>query len=291
MKLKALINLSDIVFFIFLTLTFLLIIVGSGKTENFQFLISIRIISAIIAILLIYFNDIKKSKLLKLLRVFYPLIFTAYFYGETGYYNNIFFENLDLFFVNLEQNIFNFQPSILFSQKYNMLWFSELMNFSYFSFYLLVIGIPVLLYAKSNKFFDKYYFILIFSFYTYYLLFAIFPVVGPQFYFPLDLRILPDSGIFHKIMFFIQENGETPTGAFPSSHVGISLIFVYIVYKEYPKLLYIVMLFAVLICFSTVYMKAHYVLDVVGGFISVPILYFIAEKTYLKFHEKSIQVT
>ena len=58
MKLKALINLSDIVFFIFLTLTFLLIIVGSGKTENFQFLISIRIISAIIAILLIYFNDI-----------------------------------------------------------------------------------------------------------------------------------------------------------------------------------------------------------------------------------------
>ena len=288
MRIKATVNLTDIVFILFLIITLILIVAGSDKTEHFYLLVTSRIFAVIIASSLILLDEKISSKTISLLRLFYPLIFSAYFYGETGYYNNIFFENLDQMFINIEEQIFNSQPSLIFSSNFNMLWFSELMNFSYFSFYILVAAIPLILYFKANKNFNKYYFILIFSFYSYYLFFAIFPVIGPQFYFPLELRVLPDSGVFHNIMLFIQEKGETPTGAFPSSHIGITWLIVFLIYKTYPKLLYLVLIFAILISFSTVYLKAHYLVDVMAGLISAPLLYALAKKIFNKFQYKHL---
>ena len=163
MRIKAAVNLTDIVFISFLIITLIIIVAGVNKTEHFSLLITSRIFAVIVMFTLILLNEKISSKVIFALRQFYPLIFSAYFYGETGYYNNIFFENLDQFFFNIEEQLFNIQPSLIFSSNYNALWFSELMNFSYISFYPLVVGTSLLLFLKANTNFDKYYFILIFS--------------------------------------------------------------------------------------------------------------------------------
>ena len=79
--------------------------------------------------------------------------------------------------------------------------------------------------------------------------------------------------------------GETPTGAFPSSHVGISWIILIIASKTYKKLLIVIYPFALLICFSTVYIKAHYLVDVIAGFISAPFLYCAGLKIYENYNK------
>ncbi len=280
------INLTDYIILIFIILSGILIIFERGKTEHFLMLISARIIALLIIFILLKFNTNSNNKTLTFLRHFYPLVFTAYFYGETGYYNNIFFSDLDLFFVQAEEFLFGFQPSIRFSSEYNNVWLSELMYFSYFSYYLIMIIFPIIIYLKNRNEFERIFFIIIFSFYTYYLIFAVFPVIGPQFYFPSEHVEIANPLIWSSIIKFIQDIGETPTGAFPSSHVGISWIILLISAKTNQKLLIILFPLVLLICFSTVYIKAHYVIDVLGGIISALLFYFLGNKIYTFYTKK-----
>jgi membrane-associated phospholipid phosphatase len=102
--------------------------------------------------------------------------------------------------------------------------------------------------------------------------------VGPQFYFEQPDCLIESSGFLHNIMIFLQDLGEKPTGAFPSSHVGICIICMYIIFKYSRKTFYMLIpVSAILIC-STVYIKAHYLIDVFGGFVSVPVYYWISNR-------------
>jgi len=279
-------NLTDFVILIFLILSGIIILIGKGKTEHFATLISARIVSIVIVLMLVKFNTSYKNKIVSFLRLFYPLIFTVYFYGETGYYNNIFFADLDRIFIQLEESIFGLQPSVWFSAKFDSFWFNELMFFSYFSYYLIVFIFPLIVYLKKRTEFDRMFFLIIFSFYAYYLIFVIFPVVGPQFYFPAEQAEITHPGIFGKMVLFFQDAGETPTGAFPSSHVGLSWIILFASAKSNKKIFTIILILAVLICFSTVYIKAHYVVDVFAGLISAVLLYFAGNMIYNKYRIK-----
>ncbi len=281
------INLSDFVVLIFIIITGVIIVLGKEKTEYFSMLVSARITALLIIFILIKLSTNNNNKLALFLWHFYPLLFMAYFYGETGYYNNTFSPDLDEIFIQLENSIFGSQPSLWFSLKYNSLWFNKLMFFSYFSFYLIIIIFPIILFFKKNTEFEKSFFIIIFSSYTYYLFFALFPVVGPQFYFPVEQVEISQPFFWGEIIKFIQDIGETPTGAFPSSHVGLSWIILLISVKTFKKLSLLIFPFALLICFSTVYIKAHYVVDVIGGLISAPILYLLGDKIYALYNKKS----
>lgn len=68
--------------------------------------------------------------------------------------------------------------------------------------------------------------------------------------------------------------GERPTAAFPSSHVGVSTILMLLVWSsKNRKLLLFLLPFYVLLCLSTVYIYAHYAIDVLAGWVSALLLY------------------
>ena len=83
-------------------------------------------------------------------------------------------------------------------------------------------------------------------------------------------------------MHYILINAEEPTGAFPSSHVGIALILSYVAYKHQKTLFYFCLPFAIGICFATVYLKAHYLVDVLAAIITVPIFIYLSGYVYNK---------
>jgi hypothetical protein len=76
-------NLTDFVILTFLILSGIIILFGKGKTEHFATLISAIIVSLAIVITIIKLDIFYKNKIVSFLRQFYPLLFTAYFYGET----------------------------------------------------------------------------------------------------------------------------------------------------------------------------------------------------------------
>jgi len=80
--------------------------------------------------------------------------------------------------------------------------------------------------------------------------------------------------------------GETQTGAFPSSHVGIATIFLILTQKYFKKEFFILIPFIIILVLSTVYIKAHYGVDILGGIITGFLFYFLSDKVYDKFFLK-----
>ena len=261
---------------IYCLITGIYILVGQHKLNYITPHLLIRIVCIMISLFFIQ-ADNAKNQVFLFLRNFYPLLMLIFFYSETDYYNNLIFKDLDPYLIELEYLIFGSHLSLKFSELIPYRWFSELMHFGYFSYYLLTFGIPLLFYIKKRNEFPQIMFMTIFSFCVYYTLFFLFPTVGPQFHFPKELQVVPEGYFFQQFMDFIIKTAETETGAFPSSHVGITTLFILVIFKYFKKFLPVLVLLSSLLFLSTVYIKAHYAIDVVAGIISGILFYYLSK--------------
>lgn len=242
------------------------------------------ILTRIIFVLAFIFSLVIKNKIsnnsFQLLQNILVFALMTFLYKETAMLNTLIIPKIDEFLSNLDQNIFNFQPSIEFPKHFNSLFFSELFYFGYFCYYLLPLVVFGILYKFLPQKIEEFGFILITSFLLYYFIFIIIPAEGPQFYFTFPDNYIEAQGIFGNLVKLIQKNGEAPTAAFPSSHVGISWIVIFWLYQNFRKSVKYFLPFVILLMFSTVYIKAHYFVDVVAGFLTAPIVFFLTFKFY-----------
>ena len=206
--------------------------------------------------------------------------FLAFFYNETGQLNHLLFQPIDPFLVNLEAWLFGIQPSLWLSARFPNIWITELMNLGYFSYYFIIVGFVLMALYRKPEQFNRLLFIISQSFIIYYLLFILIPSWGPQFYFPAPDNQANEGIFFQKIIAFIQQQGETATGAIPSSHVGITFIIAMVSFRHFRSYFWWVLPFALLLFCSTVYIKAHYLIDVLAGLISAPLILFLSQKIW-----------
>jgi membrane-associated phospholipid phosphatase len=242
--------------------------------------LGIRIGVVILMLFLAWLHNTSQNQVVRFIRYFTPFVLLSYWYPETYYFNSSIFDNLDHHFVNADQMLFGCQPSLEFSKRMPWPWFSELMYFGYFSYFFIFFGTAFWCYFCKKELVNKAIFLFVCSFYLFYTVFIFLPVAGPHFYFPAPLNKAPDGYLFCKIMRFLQAAGERPTGAFPSSHIGISFTVVVFV-AQYCRVLlkYILPLFVILVL-ATVYIKAHYLVDVLGGLAAVAITYPVLKRIY-----------
>lgn len=248
--------------------------------------IETRIIFLVGFLILTFLKDKFSTKNFQFINSIIVFALMTLLYKETATLNTLIFPKIDEFLSNLDQNIFNFQPSIEFSKYFKSLFFSELFYFGYFCYYLL----PLVVFGILHKFLpqkiEEFGFVLISSFLFYYFFFILIPAEGPQFYFTFPDNHIEAKGIFGNAIKLIQKNGEAPTAAFPSSHVGISWIVIFWLYQNFRKSVKYFLPFVILLMFSTVYIKAHYFVDVVAGFLTSSIVFFLTFKFYKFLNQK-----
>ena len=232
---------------------------------------------------LIYLYQKYPCRLSAFVRMVVQMSFLAYWYPDTFEFNRL-FPNLDCFFASAEQWLFNCQPSVEFSKLCPDIWFSEPFNMGYFAYYPLIAIVAIYYFVFKFEWFEKASFVIVTSFFLYYLIYIFVPVAGPQFYFPAigmdnveacnflsigdyfnhNAILLPgpnfEQGLFFELVEASQEVGERPTAAFPSSHVGISTILMIMAWRVNKKLCYGLTPFYVLLCCATVYIQAHYLI-------------------------------
>ena len=196
----------------------------------------------------------------------------GFFYTETAFLNTMVFPKIDPVLTGIDQWLFGHQPAIRFSEVYGNSLFSELMFSGYFSYYLMPLIALILIRVKKPAHFNRFVFLLISAYFTYYLLFILFPAAGPQYYYEPPFNQISAHGPMAHLVKLVQQIGEVPTGAFPSSHVGITFILLFLLFALNKKLFWIYIPFSILLLFSTVYIKAHYVVDVLAGLLSAPIV-------------------
>lgn len=245
-------------------------------------------------------------RLTRLLRIVVQMAMLSWWYPDTYEFNRM-FTNMDHFFAQWEQSWFGCQPAILFSQTFNHHIFSELMDMGYFIYYPLIGVVAFYYFFWKYEQFGMATFVIMASFFAYYIIYVLLPVTGPQYYFPaigMDKAaagIFPEvgnyfstlrqaiespgykDGFFYQLVLDAHNAGERPTAAFPSSHVGITTILMLLVWHaKNKKLFWWMMPFYTLLCLSTVYIMAHYAVDVLGGWVSAVILFYATKALYKK---------
>jgi len=276
--------------FAYILVTTVFLVLNFSKLTSPVFFIGIRVGLVFLILSLAYVSDIKKEwGFLPTLRQFLPFFFLAYWYSETYNFAGYMFSNKDVFFSHADQRLFGGQPSLLFSAYLPNSWFSELMYFGYFSYYLIAFGVPYQFWRKHKEESNRAVFVVLCAFYLYYLIYIILPVAGPQFFFNGLSSQVPTGYIFSDLIHYIQFYGEKPTGAFPSSHVGISTVVLVLTYKKARGIFWRILLLFVVLSFSTVYIKAHYLVDVLAGFISGIIFYYITNWLYDTFSHHFVE--
>jgi len=184
-------------------------------------------------------------------------------------------------------------------------WFSELMCLGYVSYF------PLMLITYLYYFFHRYEefrmaaFVMLSSFFAYYVVFVLLPVTGPQFYYlavgteKIAAGIFPNlgdwflthsermaapgwtDGFCYHLLDITHDAGERPTAAFPSSHVGVTTVVMLLALRTRSKgLIFTILPFYILMCLSTVYIYAHYAIDAIAGLLTGTLLYFMLKRLY-----------
>ncbi len=246
-------------------------------------------------------------RMTRMTRVLAQMSLLAWWYPDTYEINRL-FPNLDHLFAGWEQQIFGCQPALLFAKALPWPIVSELMDMGYFMYYPMIAIVVYFYFFRRYQEFERISFVVLASFFLYYIAFIFIPVAGPTFYydavgvqeiakgifpalgdyFNTHTSCLPTPGYTDGIFYHLVEDakaaGERPTAAFPSSHVSVSTICMLLAWHtKNRKLVYGLLPFYIFLCMATVYIQAHYLIDAVAGLVTGVFVYFI-----LMFFSKNI---
>ncbi|NOY37911.1 MAG: phosphatase PAP2 family protein [Chlorobi bacterium] len=284
---RNLLNPADIATLVYLLVTLIYILISLERIPHPGYHIWTRIIMISVMGMLIYAPEKYNSPLLKFLRDLYPLLFLAFFFNETDAINNIFFANFDPWLANADKHIFGFMPSEVLSKRWPQPWISELLYFGYFSFYLIIIFFVFGYYYFLPELFPSRFFIFLQSFYLFYLIFILFPSAGPQYFITGPGTEVIPQGTIGRMVHMILRLGDRPTGAFPSSHIGMTWLIMFIFAMDKKRWFIIWLVPALLLTLGTVYIRAHYAVDVIGGLVTAVFLYYTGlyiAKSFIPLH-------
>lgn len=249
----------------------------------------------------------RRSRFFAFLRHFYPVLLYTPFFCETGQLNRMFFPGyLDELAIRADEVLFGCQPGAILMRNLPWMWLSELLYASYFSYYLMIAGVGIVLFLRSRQQFFHYILVVSFVFYVCYLIYIILPIIGPQvlsheiptYQLPADLErfsvtdaypaTVKAGGFFH-LMAWIYANFEAPGAALPSSHIAVALCNLYFTFRYLRPIRYVHLVLVTLLCVSTVYCHYHYGVDVLTGLLTAAALIPLANRLYARFQSTANQ--
>jgi membrane-associated phospholipid phosphatase len=246
---------------------------GSASVPRGYLVAPLLALFGVTALLLGRWDFSRAPALVSFVRCFYPQAFFAPLFEESILLSSQPWGGVprDAVFARLDQSIFGFQPAREFSNAFGQFPLcNEIMFAAYFSFYFILVLTPWIPWFRGDRAEGERessifagVTLALFVFY------ALFRVVGPKHYLA-DLSGgygALGGGLFTAIEGGILNTAITTGAAFPSSHVGMSLMMTIFVARTERRLLPIYIVDTVLIGLATVYIHAHWAVDVAGGLI------------------------
>jgi membrane-associated phospholipid phosphatase len=189
----------------------------------------------------------------------------------TNLHDTIHFANpndIHHYLIAFDQWMFGVQPCV-WTERFIHPILTEIFSFCYMIFFIFAPAVALTLYLQKRKTeFRAVMVSVILCFYAGYFLYVLFPAVPPR--------------ITLKHMFTINFNG-TPLAdtaiaminvlpresraAFPSLHSAVTLLSLMLAYKYVRWLFWILLPFCTGLLLSTVYLRHHYVIDLLAGFV------------------------
>lgn len=207
------------------------------------------------------------SRWARILRDWYPLLLTPLFYKQLTYLIPYLHpQDFDSVLILLDRKLFGLDPAV-WMERLSTPWLTEYLQIVYSTFYFLplLVGIPIYR-NRPRAHFQVATFAVLLGFYSSYLGYLLVPALGPRFSIP-QLQSSPLHGLFaYEILRQALNHLEQVTrDAFPSGHTEVTLILLYLAFRYYRPLFPAMVWIAASLIFATVYLRYHYVVDVLSG--------------------------
>jgi membrane-associated phospholipid phosphatase len=270
----------DVVSILFLLFLIGLNLVFLGRVSAWLEIIVIDVAVIILVFTLVYLAETRKTELFIGFHRFYSYLFVLFVFKEIHLMiRPIHPVDYDRIFISIDRWMFGVNPTQWITQFAHPL-ITEVLQISYFSYYILFIMLGVELYRRYTiKEFDHGAFLVVYGFYLSYLGYFLLPAVGPRFTlhdFYATNRELPGLLFTPWIRDFVNA-GESISfqmanasefvqrDVFPSGHTQLTLIVAYLAHRYKLKTRWIISVLGGFLIIGTVYLRYHYVVDLLGG--------------------------
>jgi membrane-associated phospholipid phosphatase len=173
----------------------------------------------------------------------------------------------DASLIAIDQAIFGVHPTV-WLERFASARLTDLLQLAYLSYYVIPLALGFVLIARGRfGAFEEVLFGILLCFYLSYLGYLLFPAIGPRFTLSQfqsgSLQVSPFTAKIQEALNVLEKN---KTDAFPSGHSAVSLICLYYAWKEREKKLFALLIPVVAgVIVATVYLRYHYVIDVIAG--------------------------
>jgi membrane-associated phospholipid phosphatase len=158
----------------------------------------------------------------------------------------------------------------------------EYLQIVYGTFYFLpLILVLILCKRKEHDNVNFFIYIIVLGFYISYITYFIVPAIGPRF--TLDhLQRSPVTGLWltQFIIDTLNFLENIQRDAFPSGHTEMTILTMIYAWRFSKKYFSVLMIIGTSMIFSTVFLRYHYVIDVIAGALLASVVYIIAEPLY-----------
>jgi membrane-associated phospholipid phosphatase len=201
------------------------------------------------------------------LREGYPLLGLAIFWGELGVVQRLrALPPHDEAIRALDLTLFRGHWSDVWMTRMPYPALQEIMFFSYFLYYLLLIVPPFAIgFAGGWKAFRSVVLAVMLTYLTCFLFYLVFPVYGPR---AMTAAMSPSAseGFFQLLVERARASGDSLGTAFPSSHVAGAMTMAWLGWRWLGRRWGLLLAAAALaVALATVYTRNHYVVDAVAG--------------------------
>ena len=150
--------------------------------------------------------------------------------------------------------------------------FTDLMYLAYASFYFLPVAVALLARRRLGPAaFERFAFTLLLGFYLSFLGYFLWPAEGPRIPPTLAAARLGGGPVSDAVRAFLRISEHTTLDAFPSGHAALSLLPALLATRAFPRLAPLFWAWALAVIFATVYISAHYVVDILAGLALAPL--------------------
>jgi membrane-associated phospholipid phosphatase len=173
----------------------------------------------------------------------------------------------DLVLKGIDVAMFGAYP-VEWIRRFHAPWLTGILQIGYLYYYLspVVVGIPLLVQRRDREF-RMAAALIVGSLFVSYVGYFFVPATGPRFEGGIEPWLPAEPGWFHAETLYRFLNGiETfRWDAFPSGHVAVGLMTLFVAFKYFRRLGWILIAPVLALCLATVYMAYHYVIDVLAG--------------------------
>lgn len=228
--------------------------------------------------LVIWLDSRWPYKFFELLRRWAPYAGILPIFQSLGYITQYLRPDLDSQLIRIDYALFGVHPTV-WLERVTAPWMVDVLALAYSSYYFLPVVLGLFLhFDRKHHELEHLLLAVTIGFFMSYLGYLLVPAIGPRFTLT-GHQTGPVQGLYwgNWILDFLTANEFNKRDCFPSGHTGITLIVIYYAYVHHKKLFAFMLPVAVLLIMATVFLRLHYVIDVISGFALAALAILIAE--------------